>query len=207
MPEPEATDTTEPIAPDATTGERRPEADEAMLREAGKRAIDAERKAKADAERRAKALQDEVDRLRLAVASDSEKAVLQARAEARAEADAEWQGRLDAAEVRARDALIAGELTTQAAQRLANPHDALVFYRAGEHADLITVDEAGKVRGVKDWLDRVTKDRAYLLRADGTPRPAYAAPTAGRGGAPNANGPGVEALADNLRARGYGVRI
>ncbi len=180
--------------------------DDEVLRDAGRRALDAERKAKADAERRAKALEAELAKLQEMHASDAEKAILQAKREGRAEAEAEYKSMLDRADQALRQERVLSAIRAEAATRLTNADDAMVFYRAGEHADRITTDEDGKVVGVKDWLDRVTKDRPYLLR-DAAPRETYGSPAPARNGNPGSGRTSIEQLTEQMRQSGMGVRI
>jgi hypothetical protein len=122
------------------------------LGDAGKAALQAERKARRDAERAAKALQEELESLRHASMSEQERALEAARAEARAEALAEATGRLVRAEVR-----------SAAASRLADPDDALRFL----DMDTITVDADGNVdrESLTSALDELLTSKPYLSNA------------------------------------------
>lgn len=86
--EPDPTDPTAPVEPDPTTTEPPAEPDPG-LNEGGKRALDAERKARHEAEKAAKAATAELEKLRKTTMSDQEKAIDAARASARAELMAE----------------------------------------------------------------------------------------------------------------------
>lgn len=86
--EPDPTDPTAPVEPDQPTTE--PPQPPDGLNEGGKRALDAERKARSEAEKAAKAATAELEKLRKSAMSDQEKAIDAARAAARAEAIAEF---------------------------------------------------------------------------------------------------------------------
>src|SRR5690606_14903608 len=105
-------DTTEPMSetnptPDGgatpPAPETSPETDStsAGLGDAGKRALEAERKAKREAERQLKQLQTELEQLRKERMSEQERAIADAVAQAKAEAAATYGSRLAAAEFRA----------------------------------------------------------------------------------------------------------
>lgn len=70
------------------------------LGDAGKRALQAERDARAAEKKRADELEAELTKIREATASESEKAIAQAKREAQAESDAKWKQRFVQAEVR-----------------------------------------------------------------------------------------------------------
>lgn len=93
-----------PPEPDATPAPEQapePETPEADLQDPGKKALDAERKARREAEKRFKEQAAELEQFRLAAMSDTEKAVEIARQQARAEVLAEVGGELVAQAVRA----------------------------------------------------------------------------------------------------------
>ena len=71
------------------------------LGDAGKRALDEERQARREAEKARKTLEKELAELRQQSMSDTEKAIEQARIEARTQVLAEFGGKVAAAEVRA----------------------------------------------------------------------------------------------------------
>lgn len=73
---------------DATPTPDAPEPDppEDDLGDAGKKAIDSERKARRDAEKRVKAVEGELEKLRQQTMTDTEKAIAQAKSEGKAEA-------------------------------------------------------------------------------------------------------------------------
>lgn len=88
---------------DATPAEPTPEPQEqaSELNDAGKKALDAERKARRDAEKRAKAIESDLLKLQQASMSDMEKAIAEARKEGSAEAAKSFGARLVDAEVKA----------------------------------------------------------------------------------------------------------
>jgi hypothetical protein len=128
------------------------EPDDQGLGDAGKAALQAERKARRDAERAAKSLQEELDGLRQASMSEQERALEAARAEARAEALAEATGRLVRAEIR-----------SAAASRLADPDDAFRFI----DMNAIEVDDDGNVNreSLTSALDELLTSKPYLSNA------------------------------------------
>lgn len=85
--EPDTTDTTPTVEPETTTTE--PPQPDTGLSEGGKRALDAERKARSEAEKAAKAANAELEKLRKLTMSETEKAIAEAKASARAELMAE----------------------------------------------------------------------------------------------------------------------
>lgn len=92
----EADATSDEAQPTPPPSEQAPE-----LNDAGKKAIDAERKARRDAEKRTKAIEVELTKLQEASMSDMEKALVQARQEATLEAAQGFGARLVDAEVKA----------------------------------------------------------------------------------------------------------
>lgn len=93
-----------PAEADATPDEAQPTTPSEQapdLADAGKKAIDAERKARRDAEKRTKAIEAELTKLQEASMSDMEKALNQARQEATLEAAQGFGARLVDAEVKA----------------------------------------------------------------------------------------------------------
>lgn len=100
------TQTPDTDAPETEPADIEPAADETApvdepLGDGGKRALDAERKARTAAEKQLKTMQAELDALREAQMSEAEKAVAAAKAEGAAEVLASVNRRLFSAEVRA----------------------------------------------------------------------------------------------------------
>jgi hypothetical protein len=130
--------------PPPATGDRAPDDD---LGEAGKRALEAERRARREAEDKAKALEKERDDLKAATQSESEKALDEARKEERKKVASEYEARIRRTE--ARSALRAAGMTNEKALEL--------YAGAPEFASLKVTDD-GSVEG----LDEVVKQ----LKAD-----------------------------------------
>jgi membrane protein involved in colicin uptake len=150
MPETETPidDVTPEEVPDETTDtETHAEHDE--LGDTGKRALEAERKARRAAERAAKAAQAELDKAREASLSESERLVAQAKREAREELQAEYATRVIRAEVKA-----------AATGRLSDVNDALVFLDLNG----FEVDDDGNVdnKAVTKAIDELIKSKPYL---------------------------------------------
>lgn len=91
----------DPAKPDPAPAGATPPEPPGDLGEGGKRALDAERKARTEAEKTAKAANAELEKLRKAAMSDQEKAVAVARDEGRSEATKAAGERLAAAEIKA----------------------------------------------------------------------------------------------------------
>lgn len=89
MPTDDPTDPTEPVEPTTPPTTEPPAEPDPGLNEGGKRALDAERKARHDAEKAMKAATAELEKLRKTTMSDQEKAIEAAKASARAELMAE----------------------------------------------------------------------------------------------------------------------
>lgn len=105
----DAPDSAEAPATDPTTTEATPD-----LGDAGKRAIEQERKARRDAEQKLRKLESELSEFRQSQMTEQEKAIAAARAEGAREASTKAARRLVEAEIRA-----------AAAGRLADPADAI----------------------------------------------------------------------------------
>lgn len=164
-PTPTPTQSTPSADPPATD----PSGDE-PLGEAGKRALDAERKRNADLDKELKATKAELDQFRQSQMSETEKAIEAARREGEQSADERWRKQ-------------AGELAVAAAAagRFADPEDAARFI--GD----VPFDENGQVDrdALKQRIDEVLAAKPYLGAAAGTtPSPAAppAVPTGPRGG-------------------------
>jgi ElaB/YqjD/DUF883 family membrane-anchored ribosome-binding protein len=119
------------------------------LGDAGKQALQTERKARRDAEKALKAIQSELEAAREAQLSEAEKAISQARREARDEALREVNARVIRAEAKA-----------LATGKLADPSDISSFI------DLNTfeVDDEGNVdtKAIAKAIDELIKQKPYL---------------------------------------------
>ncbi len=144
------------------------------LGDAGKRALDAERSKARAAEKRARDLEAELTKVREGSMSEQEKAVEQARREAKAEASKGFNVRLVQAEVRA-----------TAASKLTDPEDAIRFLDLDEFA----VDDDGKVdkKAITKALDELLKAKPYL--AASATRPTGDADQGARGSQAGSNNP------------------
>jgi membrane protein involved in colicin uptake len=134
---------------DTETTEPEAHAEHDELNDGGKKALDAERKARRAAERAAKAAQAEIEKLKEAQLSEAERAVAEARREARAEALAEVNARVLRAEIKA---VATGKLT--------DPADALTFLDPSE----FDVSEDGEVdtKSISKAIDDLVKSKPYL---------------------------------------------
>lgn len=151
-------DTTEPMSetnptPDGgatpPAPETPPETDSpAGLGDAGKRALEAERKAKREAERQLKQLQTELEQLRKERMSEQERAIADAVAQAKAEAAATYGARLAAAEFRA---AAAGRLSDEQLDTLLSALDLKAFLNDDGEVDTDRVrDYIGKIAPAPD---------------------------------------------------------
>lgn len=160
-------------APPRPAGQQRPAAkaddgdDGAELREAGKRALDEERKARRAAEAQLKKHAAELEQLKQASMSETERAIAQARAEARRETLAAATERLVRAEVRA-----------AAAGKLADPGDAA--YLLGDLSGFADDDGEVDSKAISKAIDELVKAKPYL-----TPQGSKPAPLPGGGATPS----------------------
>ena len=148
-----------PPAPPPAEPPKPPEGD---LGEAGKKAIEAERNARKEAEKQAKAFQKQLDELKAAQMSESEKAINEAKAEARKATVAEFGTRLVDAEFRA-----------VATGRSLTPEALLTFDR------MAFLDEDATVK--RDDLKKWVEDNSSPV---GNPRPQGEADLGARGTPP-----------------------
>lgn len=157
---------------------------QADLGDAGKRALEAERNTRRAAEKRTRDLETELARLREGSMSEQEKAVEQARREAKAEASTAFNVRLVQAEVRA---VAAGKLT--------DPEDAIRFL----DLDGFAVDDDGKVdkKAVTKALDDLVKAKPYL--AASATRPTGDADQGARGSSAGSTSPMNDLIRNALR--------
>lgn len=151
------------------------------LGDAGKAALDAERKARREAERRLKAAEAAIEEARTASMSEAERAVEEARRAAREETATAFKSKLAASAVRA-----------AAAGRLQDPEDAIRFLDLSS----VHVDDDGEVdtKGLGAMVEGLLKDKPYLA----------AVPPAGKpgplpGGGPNTKGGDTEDMNGLIR--------
>lgn len=137
------------------------------LGDAGKAALEAERRARRDADKALKSVQAELEKLRTANMSESERAVAEARAEGRKEAFAESTSRLARAELRA-----------VAAGKLADPDDAAALI--GDLSQFVTASGDVDTKAMTSAIDVLVKAKPYLA-----PQAAKAAPLPGGGATPS----------------------
>ena len=146
----------------------------------------AERDKRQAAEKRAKAAEAELEKRKAASMSEQEKAIADARAEARKEALST-----------ATDRLVRAEIKATAADRLADPGDAVAHLRDSGGLERF-VDEDGEVdlKAVSSAIDDLVKSKPYLAR--------QAKPGAlPGGGARPSNGPTMDDwLRDQASSRG-----
>jgi hypothetical protein len=154
--------------PDGTT----PPADGDGLGDAGKRALEAERTLRREAEKQAKAVQRELEQLRQAQMSESEKAIAEAVARGRTEATTEFGQRLAAAQFVAAAAKRNSDF--DAASVLEDLNLAKYVTDAGEPDD----------KGIASVVERLVPERATNPRPTGDvglgPRPAAPVSTTAR---------------------------
>lgn len=148
-----------------------PPAESDGLGDAGKRALEAERAARKEAEKQAKAVQRELEQLRQAQMSESEKAVAEAEARGRTAATVEFGQRLAAA-----------QFVAEAAKR--NPDfDAASVLEDLNLAKYVTDDGEPNAKGLTAVVERLVPERAANPRPSGDvglgPRPPAPAPTDG----------------------------
>ncbi len=163
-----------------------PEPADDGLGDAGKRAIESERKAARAAEKRAKDLEKRLAEIESANQTEAEKAITAARAEGRNEA-------LSVAHSR----IVKAELKAAAAGVLQDPDDAVLLISL----DLFDVDDDGNVdtKAIAAEVDRLAKAKPYLAVG------AKPAPLPGGGATPSQG----SSMDDALRAaiRGGGGRL
>lgn len=134
---------------DTETTEPEAHAEHDELGEGGRKALEAERKARRAAERAAKAATAEIEKIKEAQLDETERALVQARREAREEALAEVNSRVVKAEVKA-----------VATGKLNDPADALTFLDLSD----FEVSEDGTVdtKAIAKAIDELVKTKPYL---------------------------------------------
>jgi hypothetical protein len=135
-----------------------PAAPDDGLGEAGQKAIAAERTARKAAEKAAKTAQDELDKLRTATMSETEKAIAEAKAEGRKTALSEVNGKLLRSEIRA-----------AAAGKLADPDDAPLLL--GDLDQFLDKDGDPIPKAIASAIDTLVKSKPYLASAGSRPGP------------------------------------
>jgi hypothetical protein len=147
---------TPPAAPPVTPTAPATGDDDPGLGEAGKKAIAAERKAAREAQDALKAAQTELETLKSATLSDSEKAIKEASNAATAAERAKWQSSIRSVRV-------------EAALRVAGATNETLLDLALK-SDLITalkVDEAGKVTDLDKAVEQLKKDIPEMFAPTG----------------------------------------
>lgn len=162
--EPDTTDTTPTVEPEPTTTE--PPQPDAGLNEGGKRALEAERKARSEAEKAAKAATAELEKLRKLTMSETEKAIAEAKASARAELMAEVGAERVENAVRAATA--------------GRNVDADALLDGLDRARFLTDDGKPDTQKITEWVDRIAP------KGQTPPKPA--AKDIGQGARPGATG-------------------
>lgn len=152
---------------------------DADLGEAGKKALDEERKARRAAEKSAKDATAELEKLRKSSMTDAEKAIAEAKAAGRQEALAE-----------ANDRLVSAEIRSAAAGKLADPGDAVIHL--GDLTRFTNVDGDIDARAITSAIDALVKSKPYLAPAGSRPGPLPG------GGAKPSSGFSIN---DDIRAR------
>jgi hypothetical protein len=137
--EPDTTDTTPTVEPETTTTE--PPQPDTGLNEGGKRALEAERKARSEAEKAARAATAELEKLRKSAMSDQEKAIDAARTAARAELMAEVGAERVENAVRAATA--------------GRNVDADALLDGLDRARFLTDDGKPDTQKITEWVDRI----------------------------------------------------
>lgn len=164
--EPDTTDTTPTVEPETTTTEPSPPKPDDGLNEGGKRALEAERKARSEAEKAAKAANAELEKLRKLTMSETEKAIAEAKASARAELMAEVGAERVENAVRAATA--------------GRNVDADALLDGLDRARFLTDDGKPDTQKITEWVDRIAP------KGQTPPKPA--AKDIGQGARPGATG-------------------
>lgn len=154
----------EPVVPDAGAKppedppkpEPAPAKPEDALGDAGKRALDEERAARSAADKRAKAAEAELEKIRKANMNETEKAIAEAKAQARQEALGEANTRVLRSEVRA-----------AAGGKLADPNDAPALL--GDLTRFLADDGEIDTKAISSAIDDLVKAKPYLAPAGSRP--------------------------------------
>lgn len=140
--------------PDAAADPPKPDAakPDDTLGPAGEKALAEERAARKVAEKAAKDAQSELDKVRKANMTDQEKAIAEARAEARKEA-------LGVAS----DRMLRSEIRAAAGTKLADPADAVAHLRdAGDLDRFLSDDGDVDTKAISSAIDDLVKQKPYL---------------------------------------------
>lgn len=174
------TDTAADTSTEVSESSPPPSAEEA-LGDAGKAALEAERKARKDAERKLKAAEAAVEEARKAGLSEAERAVEDARKAAREETASAFKAKLAASALRA-----------AAAGKLADPEDAIRFL----DLSAISVDDDGEVdtKDLASMVDGLLKEKPYLAGSAPAGKPGPLP-----GGGPHAKGGDTEDMNGLIR--------
>lgn len=187
----DATSPQTPVSPAAATpSAAAPSAtdDDPQLGDAGKRALNDERRARREAEDRAKALERERDELKAATQTESEKAIAEAKKAGAAEVTERFHGQIRRAEVRA--ALTSAGINASVLDLAA---------KADEFAALKVTDE-GEVSGLDAAVEAFKRARPDLFAAKTAPRSGDAG--LGPRGTPAAGGPDLNSWIRKEAGRG-----
>lgn len=128
------------------------------LGEAGKKALEEERKARRDADKALKAAQAELDKARLANMSETERAIAKARDDARAEMAAAY------AQERVKD-----KVALAASGKLADPDDAI--HLLGNLAEFVAANGDVDTRAIASAIDGLVASKPYLAPVSARPAP------------------------------------
>lgn len=172
--------TPDPPAPDPTPD---PAPDPDGLGDAGKAALAAERAARKAAEKAAKDAGAELEKLRKASMTDTEKAIAEAKAEGRQAAMAEANQRLLRSEIRA-----------AAAGKLADPDDAPLLL--GDLDGFLDAQGEPNTKAISSAIDGLVKAKPYLASAGSRPGPLPG------GGAKPSKGSDINAEIRQMAGRG-----
>lgn len=145
----------EPIPEPAPEPEPETEPD---LGDAGKRALDEERAARKDADRKLKAAEAALEKIKAASMTEQERAVAEAKAQARAEVLEEANERLLRSEIRA-----------AAAGKLTDPDDAPALL--GDLGRFLADDGEINTKAIKSAIGELVKSKPYLAVAGSRPGP------------------------------------
>lgn len=167
---------TPPVDPTVT-----PPADDG-LGEAGKKALNDERSARKAAEKAAKDAREELEQLRTAGLSDTEKKIAEAKADGR-----------KTALVEANQRILRSEIRSAAAGKLADPADAAALL--GDLDQFLDKDGEPDTKAITSAIDALVKAKPYLASAGSGPKPLPG------GGAKPSNGFSIN---DDIRARARG---
>lgn len=129
---------------------------EAALGDAGQKALQEERAARKAAEKAAKTAAEELERLKVATMSESERAVAEAKAQGRKDALAEVNGKL-----------LRSEIKATATGKLADPADAAALL--GDLDRFLDKDGEPDSKAITSAIDALVREKPYLAAAGSRP--------------------------------------